>query len=118
MPEDLTAKVVTRSSYGRLGLLCATAIQVHPGFRGCLTLELVNLGQMPLTITPGERIAQLVFSTVTDDVNRYSESKYQYPTEPEFSKIQDDAEAGTLKRFRDLLRHLPPEHGALLAESM
>jgi deoxycytidine triphosphate deaminase len=101
MPEDLTARVVTRSSYGRLGLLCATAIQVHPGFAGCLTLELVNLGQMPLTITPGERVAQLVFSTVTDKASHYHESKYQYPTEPEFSKIQEDPETRILKLFRE-----------------
>ncbi len=64
MPDDLTAQVITRSSYGRLGLLTATAVQVHPNFVGCLTLELVNLGQMPLALSPGERIAQLVFQTV------------------------------------------------------
>lgn len=67
MPADLTAQVITRSSYGRLGLLSATAVQVHPDFHGCLTLELVNLGEMPLAITPGERVAQLMFFTMTED---------------------------------------------------
>ncbi len=31
-PADLTGQVVTRSSYGRLGLLSATAVQIHPRF--------------------------------------------------------------------------------------
>jgi deoxycytidine triphosphate deaminase len=62
LPADLSAQVVSRSSYGRLGLLSATAIQVHPHIHGCLTLELVNLGTVSLVLTPGERIAQLVVS--------------------------------------------------------
>ncbi len=44
MPSDLGAYVVGRSSWGRLGLIVATAVMVHPGFRGCLTLELVSYG--------------------------------------------------------------------------
>lgn len=39
IPADLTAQVLTRSSYGRLGLLSATAVQVHPNLHGCLTLN-------------------------------------------------------------------------------
>jgi deoxycytidine triphosphate deaminase len=34
LPPDLGAQVVTRSSYGRLGLITATAVQVHPYFHG------------------------------------------------------------------------------------
>ena len=30
LPSDLSAQVISRSSYGRLGLLSATAVQVHP----------------------------------------------------------------------------------------
>jgi deoxycytidine triphosphate deaminase len=99
LPDDLTAQVITRSSYGRLGLLSATAVQVHPRFRGCLTLELVNLSTIPLTLTPGERIAQLVLWS-TDPVAATDE-KYSCPTGPQFSKVQDDAEARTLRAIAD-----------------
>ena len=38
LADDLAAYVVGRSSWGRVGLMVATAVFVHPGFRGCLTL--------------------------------------------------------------------------------
>lgn len=103
LPADLTAQVVTRSSYGRLGLISATAVQVHPRYAGCLTLELVNLGEMPLTITPGERIAQLLLFETSDD-GIESEPKYKFPTGPEFSKIQSDQEAEVLREMRSEFR--------------
>ncbi len=101
LPEDLSAQVISRSSYGRLGLLSATAVQVHPHFHGCLTLELVNLGTVPLVLTPGERIAQLVLSP-TAPVPLPPESKYHCPVGPEFSKVRRDQEAEIL---RTLAKH-------------
>ncbi|MDQ1745907.1 MAG: hypothetical protein QOD07_170 [Frankiaceae bacterium] len=103
LPADLTAQVITRSSYGRLGLISATAVQVHPNFAGCLTLELVNLGEMPMAITPGERVAQLMLFTTTNPVPPPvpgDEDKYRYPTGPEFSKVRDDAETESLRQMR------------------
>ena len=100
LPGDLSAQVITRSSYGRLGLLSATAVQVHPFFAGCLTLELVNLGVMPMAITPGERVAQLVLFTTTGEVQRSDKDKYRYPTGPEFSKITKDDESEVLGKMR------------------
>jgi dCTP deaminase len=64
LPMDLMAYVVGRSTWGRLGLTVATAIGVHPGYAGCLTLEIRNLGETPLTLRPGQSIAQLVFHSV------------------------------------------------------
>lgn len=98
LPCDLSAQVITRSSYGRLGLITATAAQVHPNFRGCLTLELVNLGDIPLALTPGERLAQLVFTRVAEVPT--AESKYDCPTRPEFSKVRSDFESQVLRRLR------------------
>lgn len=98
LPPDLTAQVITRSSYGRLGLLSATAVQIHPNFRGCLTLELVNLSNIPLVLTPGERIAQLVLWNC-GSVDP-TEEKYSYPTGPQFSKVRDDSEADVLRALR------------------
>ena len=103
LPSDLTAQVITRSSYGRLGLISATAVQVHPHFAGCLTLELVNLGEMPMTITPGERIAQLMLFTTTSEAKppEAKGDKYRYPTGPEFSQIRRDAESEVLRTLRN-----------------
>jgi deoxycytidine triphosphate deaminase len=100
LPGDLSAQVITRSSYGRLGLLTATAVQVQPLFRGCLTLELVNLGQLPLELTPGEAIAQLVFQPVDPPIAEEAGlTKYRYPTGPQFSKVKDDADLKILQKI-------------------
>lgn len=66
LPSDLMAYVVGRSTWGRLGLIVATAVGIHPGFAGSLTLELRNLGETPLTLFPGQTIAQLFFHNVVD----------------------------------------------------
>ncbi|MBV9486118.1 MAG: dCTP deaminase, partial [Frankiaceae bacterium] len=101
MPGDLTAQVATRSSYGRLGLITATAVQVNPHFRGCLTLELVNLGGTPLVLTPGERIAQVIISTLSHGVPPRPPRKYEYPTGPQFSRVANDPEAAVLRSMRE-----------------
>lgn len=98
LPNDLSGQVITRSSYGRLGLLSATAVQVHPGFKGCLTLELVNLSTIPITLTPGERIAQLILWKTGEVAS--STDKYTYPIGPQFSRVRSDAEAETLRKLR------------------
>ena len=103
LPADVSCLVVTRSSYGRLGLVTATAVLVHPYYRGCLTLELVNLGQVPLTLTPGERIGQLVFLRVHEPADPPEETqKYIGPIGPEFSKIYQDHDAHVLAEMRRL----------------
>jgi deoxycytidine triphosphate deaminase len=97
IPADLTAQVITRSSYGRLGLLSATAVQVHPHFHGCLTLELVNLSTVPLELTPGERVAQLVFTNTTE--TEATRAKYHFPVGPQFSRVRVDSEAEILRNL-------------------
>jgi dCTP deaminase len=72
LPTDLMAYVVGRSTWGRLGLIVATAIGVHPGFAGNLTFELRNLGETPLTLYPGQTIAQLFFHHVVDSAGQPS----------------------------------------------
>jgi len=61
LPADLLAYVIGRSSWGRRGLIVATAVVVHPGFAGPITLELRNLGEMPIALYPMDRVAQLTF---------------------------------------------------------
>ena len=97
IPTDLTAQVVTRSSYGRLGLISATAVQIHPNFHGSLTLELVNLGTLPLELTPGERIAQLIFAKTAETTT--PDAKYHCTVGPQFSRVHSDREAEILRRM-------------------
>jgi dCTP deaminase len=90
IPNDLCGYCIGRSSWGRLGLIIATATFVNQGFKGCLTLELANIGEVPLTLYPGLRICQLILHKV-DGKGEY-ESRYRYPVGPEFSRVYDDEE--------------------------
>jgi dCTP deaminase len=60
LPDDIAAYVTSRSKWGRLGLIIATATAIHPGFTGTITLELVNHGNVPLVLYPGLMVAQLI----------------------------------------------------------
>jgi len=100
IPGDLMAYVIGRSSWGRLGLIVATAMMVQPGYRGSLTLELANLGDTPVYLYPGTRIAQLVFHTVSGVTEAYAgQGKYTGPTGPEFSKLSQDPDWENIRRL-------------------
>ena len=99
--DECTAQVLSRSSLGRMGLLSATAVQVQPGFRGCLTLELVNLASVPLGLSPGQRIAQIV-PILKCGVGGY-EGRYQdQDWKPRFSEVLSDRELPILIGMSDL----------------
>lgn len=102
VPDDLMAYVIGRSSWGRLGLVVATAIMVSPGYRGSLTLELANLADTPIFLYPGTRVAQLVFHQLGEEAESYAgtEDKYIGPTGPEFSKLARDADWPIIRNFR------------------
>lgn len=107
LPDDISACVVGRSSWGRLGLLVATAIFVHPGFRGCLTLELVNEGEAPIRLSPGMRIAQLTLEELDEPAppERESPDKYRAPVGPQASQLASEArEFNQLTRLGKRLR--------------
>ncbi|MBS7287967.1 MAG: dCTP deaminase [Candidatus Freyarchaeota archaeon] len=95
LPGDLMGYVIGRSSWGRLGLIIATATLVSPGYTGVLTLELVNLGEADIALYPAARIAQLVLHKVTEEEEGYLQKplpKYAGATGPEFSKLHKDKE--------------------------
>lgn len=57
----LAARVEGRSSLARMGLgVHVTAPTIHSGFRGQITLEITNHGTLPMRLTPGMRICQLI----------------------------------------------------------
>jgi len=61
IPPHLQGVVTARSSWAREGLNIATATIVNPGYRGIVTLELANFGEIPIRLYPGLRIAQIAF---------------------------------------------------------
>lgn len=65
LPGMLSGYVTGKSSLGRHGLVIETAAGIHPGFSGCLTLELANVGEIPLEIRPGMKICQIFFHRTT-----------------------------------------------------
>lgn len=59
LPSGLSGYVTGKSSLGRHGLVIETAAGIHPYFSGCLTLELANVGEVPLEIYPGMEVCQI-----------------------------------------------------------
>ncbi len=100
LPKDLSAEVMGRSRWARVGLIIAMATFVVPGFAGCLTLELQNLGNVPLNLSPGLSVAQLVFYQTTPPETIFT-SQFQCSIGPEFPVLVSDEEKNILKRFHD-----------------
>ena len=71
LPDDIVGRLEGKSSLGRLGLLIhSTAGYVDPGWDGRLTLELSNVANLPIVLTPGMKIGQISFSMMTTTVDR------------------------------------------------
>ena len=90
LPNNLMAYVIGKSSWGRMGLIIATATKVDPGFKGCITLEIINEGQVPIVLYPGILIAQLVLHETSGE-STYS-GRYSHPTGPQFPNFSKDYE--------------------------
>jgi dCTP deaminase len=88
LPDDIVATLDGKSSLGRLGLVVhQTAGVIDAGFDGHITLELANMANLPITVYPGMRIAQLSFLTLSTPADHpYGStklgSKYQGQAEP------------------------------------
>lgn len=95
MPDDLAGGLEGRSSIGRLGVVVhSTAANVDAGFRGHITLELGNMGRIPVMLHPGMRICALSFKTLSSpaDVPYYKKksAKYIGQKSPLVSKISGE----------------------------
>lgn len=68
LPKYIIGRLDGRSSLGRLGLVIhVTAGGIDPGYSGHITCELSNLGKIPITLHPLQRIASLTLETISDD---------------------------------------------------
>ena len=100
IPPTLGAYVLSRSSWGRLGLLVATAVMVQPRFTGALTLELVNAGDSPIKLYPGVKIAQLAVHSLPGTMEFEKKRSYEWPTGPQAAKLGSDQKQ--LRKIREL----------------
>jgi dCTP deaminase len=77
LPADLAATLRCRSSFARRGVLLSGGF-VDPGFRGHLTLCLLNMGTDTISVQRGDRIVQMILSEVSagDEIynGRYQDS--------------------------------------------
>jgi dCTP deaminase len=96
MPSKLAGYVIGRSSWGRRGLIIETAAGVHPGFTGCLTLELSNVGQVPIVLNPGIEICQLFIHRVESDNEIGDKSAFVGQRRPVLGEIKSDRIAQAL----------------------
>ena len=108
LPANLAGEIASRSSYGRLGLVSVTASRIQPSSVGCLTLELVNTSRIPIALTVGERIAQIIFQRVPNPVPLHRQT-YRWPTGPQFSQIRDDWDRRIIRGFQDIINRRPPK---------
>lgn len=93
LPSNLAAYVIGKSSWGRRGLVIATATGVHPGYKGCLTLELSNLGELPIAIKPGTTVCQLFFHKVdTSDSKNVDKSQFVMSRKPSLGSVDTSDE--------------------------
>lgn len=106
LPDDLVARVEGRSSMGRLGItMHVTAGYIDPGFQGKITLEISNIGKMPVALYTGQRVCQIVFETMTSPSLRpyghpERDSKYMGQDRPVTSKIKQDYEIRDRKQTK------------------
>jgi dCTP deaminase len=75
LPVDLAATLRCRSSFARRGVIISGGF-VDPGFRGQLTLCLINMGGEDIVIRPGERVVQMIIQEVSSGERPYN-GRYQ-----------------------------------------
>ncbi len=95
LPDDISARIDGRSSLGRLGIIVhSTAGRVDPGWSGFLTLEISNIGKLPVALIPGMRFCSLVFETISSPVERSYRKigKYTGQKGPTASRIREEFE--------------------------
>ncbi len=94
LPNDVSGEILTKSSVARTFIVVETAPCIHPGYRGCLTLEIANVSNTPVLLYPGRLIGQLILISIAKpDVETKLKSSYLgpiYPEPPPFRTPQRD----------------------------
>jgi len=92
LDDEVLGRLEGRSSLGRIGIIVhGTAGLFDPGWRGKATLELSNLGIMPVALYTGMRICSFTFEQLSSPVSvpyyKKAGNKYAGQTQPLASKL-------------------------------
>jgi dCTP deaminase len=95
VPDDLTGRLEGRSSIGRLGIVIhSTAANIECGFKGHITLELANMGKLPVALYPEMRICSISFEQLSSPADvpyrKKKSAKYLGQIGPGESKIDEE----------------------------
>lgn len=96
LADNIVGRLEGRSSIGRLGVIVhSTAGYVDPGFHGNITLEISNIGKIPVALRAGMRVCQITLMETGPVARPYGPlrgSKYQGQREPTPSRLRKDVE--------------------------
>ena len=95
LDDDVLGRLEGRSSLGRIGIIVhGTAGLFDPGWRGKATLELSNLGIMPVALYPGMRVCSFTFEQLSSPVSvpyyKKVGNKYAGQTQPLASRLTSE----------------------------
>jgi len=95
LDDDVLGRLEGRSSLGRIGIIVhGTAGLFDPGWSGKATLELSNLGRMPVALYPGMRICSFTFEQLSSRVavpyRKKAGNKYAGQERPLASKLASE----------------------------
>ena len=93
LPDNIVGRLDGRSSLGRIGIIVhSTAGRVDPGWKGKLTLEISNIGKLPIALIPGMRFCHLMFEETSTPVEKdYSyDGRYSGMKLPTASRISEE----------------------------
>lgn len=99
LPQSCAAFVVGKSTLGRRGIIIETAAGVHPGFSGCLTLEIANVGEVPVRLIAGMLICQIFIHSIEGPLGK-SDSALSGQRKPRLGQLRRDAVLQALKKSK------------------
>lgn len=81
MPHYVLGIVHDKSTLARQGIAVQNTV-IEPGWRGHLTIELTNHGKVPVVITAGQPIAQIIFHFTSGNCEPYNGKYQDQPARP------------------------------------
>lgn len=90
MPHDLIGIVCDKSSWARRGITVQNTV-IEPGWRGWLTLEIVNHSWRWVRIHAGDPIAQILFVRLEERTDTPYSGKYQAQANRPVAAIMEPA---------------------------
>jgi len=89
LPNNIFAVLNMRSSYSRLGLSISSTL--HPGYCGCISLELINTSKNAIKLTAGACLFQARFALVEKEQPYFSRKrKYMCQVRPQLTQFSED----------------------------